>query len=128
MEYLLPACMLLLIGLFAGHTAISAAAKQRSSAGCKPVAELSCFALAIRCYSIAYKLSNVTIAKSFQLLIKSILPKSVYSLPEFRLRILYSDESYITVAITSTCFKYFSLHTNNEFSYMQNKHPGLILL
>ena len=128
MEYLVPACMLLLIGLFAGHAAISAAAPQRPCGGYKPVAELSSFALAIRYYLSAYNVSNVTAAKSFHLLIKTNVPKPVNALHGFRRRILYSYESYIFVVITATCFKYFSLHINNEFSYMQNKHPWLILL
>ena len=128
MEYLVPACLLLLISLFAGIVAISAAARQRPCGGHKPVAELSSFALAIWYYSIAYDASSCMAAKSFHLLIKTNVPKPVNEMQEFRHRILYSDESDISVVITATYFKYFSLQPNNEFSYMQNKHPGLILL
>ena len=127
MEYLLPACMLLLIGLFAGLAAISVSALQLPSGRYLQLAAPGILAITIRHYFIAYTVNRGQTAKSLQLLDRLIAPKPV-SHTGVLAPGLHSNEKYIYVAISATALKCIPLQLNNDFSYMQSKHTGLILL
>ena len=77
MEYLVPACMLLLIGLFTGLSEISVSALQKPSSEYLPAAKLSSLTITFRQYFKANNVESGTSVKAFHLPIMTITPKTV---------------------------------------------------